>query len=440
MHIIHQTQYNKVLARIAQAPEEKPKTYKIIAEAQWVAHGDTLTPATGKLLLYLSKKGYDSSLRYGDCIIIKNKLETPPTQIDSSDFNYALWLARQNIHYQAFLLQGDYTKTTQHQANPLFAFAYRARSYFDNTLHTYLPDSNTYSVATAIVLGLRNHIDDELTDAYARTGTIHILAVSGLHVGAIYLALAGLLAWVGKRKKWAAVVKALILLCGLWLYALLTGLSPSVVRATTMFSFIAVGNAMGRKTNLFNSLAAAALFTLAIDANAIFKIGFQLSYLAVAGIGLLYTPLVNLLTPKTWLLTKIWQLLCVSFAAQVATFPLGIYYFHQFPNYFLVSNLLIVPLAMLAVYLGLLLLVVSPLPFLASLVGKAVHGVLSVNNYLAKTIEQLPFAYSSDLELSLGGVVSLYAFILFTFFWLKTKKAAYILGMLAALIAFIIFL
>ncbi len=433
-HLTRQKTYQKLLVRVLTPPQKKTKTYKVIANAVHIYSNTTQQNVTGKIVLYISKKGFDSTLTYGDYLIINNKLKPPPTAIGADSFNYAKWLSYQNIYHQVFLKAGEYIKTDKHSSNPLFQFSYTARNHFDKVLYKHLPDSSTYSVASAIILGIRNHITDDLNNAYARTGTIHILAVSGLHVGIIYIVLLLLLGGASKRK-WASFIKALLLLGGLWLYALLTGLSPSVVRASTMFSFIAMGNAMGRKTNLFNTLAAAALFTLAINANTVFQVGFQLSYLAVAGIGLFYAPLMQLLTPKTWLFTKIWQLLCVSFAAQVATFPLAIYYFHQFPNYFLFSNLFIVPLGILSVYLGLLLLLVSPLPFIAVWVGKALHLVVSANNYIAQTIESLPFAYASKLYISMGGGIAIYGSILSLFLYLKTKKAVYLICLLVLLIA-----
>lgn len=433
-HLTYTNNYQKLWVRIVSPPEEKAKTHKIVANVKQVFNGDTLHITTGKILLYLSKTGFDSTIKYGDYLLVNNTLNPPPTAIGVDSFNYAKWLSYQNIYYQGFLKTNDYIRTDKNSTNPIFSFGYDTRNYFDNILRHYLPDSNTYSVASAIILGIRNHIDDDLTQAYARTGTIHILAVSGLHVGGIYLLLALLLGIAGKRK-WAALLKVIIMLGGLWLYALITGLSPSVVRATTMFSFIAVGDAIERKTNIFNSLAAAALFTLVIDANAIFQVGFQLSYLAVAGIGLFYNPLVRLLTPRTWLFTKIWQLLCISFAAQVATAPLAIYYFHQFPNYFLISNLLIVPFGILSVYLGLLLLLTSPLAFMATWVGKTLDTVISINNFIAQQIESLPFAYTPNLYLNEWSVLVIYGSILSLFLYLKTKKPLYLICLLTLLIA-----
>lgn len=412
---------NQLLVRVISAPQEKPNTYSVEVAAQYSYADSTVSKSSGKIILYLSKNGYDSTIFYGDYLWVNKTPTSTKPPANPAEFDYSQWLSLQNVYHTAFLKQGEYSKTNLHKGNVLFAFSYKARDYFNTVLQRYLSDSSAYSVAAALVLGLRSQVDDDLTDAYARSGTIHILAVSGLHVGAIYLVLVFITTFIPK-KKWFLVARFLLFILGLWFYALLTGLSPSVVRATVMFSFIAFGDAMGRKTNLFNSLAGAALLTLCIDPKALFTVGFQLSYLAVAGIGLLYAPIHNLLSPKTWLLRKVWQLLCVSFAAQLATFPLAVYYFHQFPNYFLLSNLLIVPLAMAGVYLGLLLLIVSPAPVLASFIGKVLVFVLHAANYSAQSIEGLLFSYSSNLYFSKVAVVIVYGLILSVFIYLKTKK------------------
>jgi competence protein ComEC len=438
-HLTYKNNYSSLIVRVLSPPEEKEKTYKVTVAAAFVLKNDTLQATEGKINLYLSKHRFDSTIAYGDYLYIKNKLQKPLTAIGKDSFNYAKYLSHQNIYYQAFLNQNEYTKQKYNQANPFFAFAHHTRAYFDATLFTHLKDSNTYGVASAILLGLRNNIADEINNAYAHAGTVHILAVSGLHVGIIYFALVFLL-WLLPNQKWIKLFQTVVLLTFLWLYAMVTGFSPSVVRATIMFSFIAVGKALGRKTNLFNTLAAAALFTLAIDANALFQVGFQLSYLAVAGIGLFYQPLVLLLTPKNKLLTKIWQLLCVSFSAQIATAPLAIYYFHQFPSYFLISNILVVPLAVASVYIGLLLLLTSFLPLIPFLLGKGLHIVLFSTNFIAKTTEQLPYSYVSGLYISIWGILLIYSCLTAIYLFFKTNKATYLIYFLAALIILILLL
>lgn len=149
------------------------------------------------------------------------------------------------------------------------------------------------------------------------------------------------------------IIKLLILLLCLWSYAFITSLSPSVMRAVTMFSFIAIANVMQRQTNIYNTLAASAFLLLILEPNMVFEVGFQLSYLAVLGIVSIYPIVYPLFVFKSKWTDTLWQLNCVSIAALIATFPLGIFYFHQFPNYFLVANILVLPLIPFIIYFGL---------------------------------------------------------------------------------------
>jgi competence protein ComEC len=421
-HITNTPPQKTILVKLLQNPEGKEKTYCALAQAEWANDSNnTEQEIFGKLLIYFSKEGYDSTLTYGDYILINGNIKEPQPPLNPSEFDYKLWLANKNIYYQTFLKQGQYFKTQLSKTNFIYKLANNARTYFDEILHTYLPDSTTYSVANALILGQRNYIDDDIQDAYAHTGTIHILAVSGLHVGAIYLLLSWVLVFFDRNKilKW---FKAAIILIGLWGYAIITGLSPSVLRAATMFSFIIIGQVIGRKTNLYNSLAASALFILCFDAKALFGIGFQLSYLAVAGIGLLYYPIYKSINVKYKILNYFWQLTAVSLAAQIATFTLGIFYFHQFPNYFLLSNLVIVPLAMMAVYTGIALFAVSAIPIVAGWLGKVLHWVLYLSNSVAMQIESWPLSYTHYLYFSIAGVLLVYAAIVAFGVFITTKK------------------
>lgn len=420
-HLVNTPPQKTLLVRLLENPVEKNKTYRALAQAEWGNSDTGIVAAHGKLWIYFPKKGYDSTLAYGDYVLINGNLQTPPPPLNPYEFDYSRWLANQNIYFQVFLKQGEYSKTAVNVTNPIYKIANTARTYFNGVLQQFLPDTVTYGVAAALILGQRGDVPDELTNAYAHTGTIHVLAVSGLHVGAIYLLLGWLLLFFNRTKA-LLIFRTLIILAVLWGYAVLTGLAPSILRATVMFSFIVIGDTIGRKTNLFNSLAASALFILCVDAKTLFNIGFQLSYLAVAGIGLLYLPLYRLITLKNKIADYCWQLISVSIAAQIATFALGIFYFHQFPNYFLLSNLVIVPLSILAVYVGIILFVVSAIPFISVWVGKGLHYLLLACNKTAFGIEHWPLSYSGGLYLSLGGMLLVYLAIIALGIFIATKK------------------
>ena len=249
---------------------------------------------------------------------------------------------------------------------------------------------------------------------YSSSGAMHVLAVSGLHVGIIYLLLNSLFLFFEKFK-YGKYLKAVFLILSLWAYALLTGLSPSVLRAATMFSFIIIGSALKRQTNIYNTLAASAFVLLLYNPYILLQVGFQLSYAAVLGIVYLQPKLYKLIYTKHWLLDKIWAITTVSIAAQLATFPLDIYYFHQFPNYFLLSNLFVIPLATFIIGGGVLLFVTSVIPFFPGSLAWVVNKILMLLNFSVQWVENLPYSLSLGISITVLETIIVYTIIILFF-------------------------
>lgn len=282
-----------------------------------------------------------------------------------------------------------------------------------------------HAVLAALTLGYKNKLDEEIKHAYSNSGGMHVLAVSGLHVGIIYLVLAFLLKPLRKRK-YGNYLAVSIVITFLWFYALLTGLSPSVFRASTMFTIIAIGTLFKRNTNIYNSLAASALILLLYNPCLITEIGFQLSYLAVIGIVFFYPKIYGILHIKNKLVDNIWSLTAVSLAAQIATFPISLYYFQQFPSYFLLTNFLVIPFATILIYgtiLFLLLSFIQPLAyFFAKLLNYLVYGL----NTAVQFIESLPGSVIENINSSFMLMLLLYILIVFIAFLIAYKNKKYI--------------
>jgi competence protein ComEC len=214
-----------------------------------------------------------------------------------------------------------------------------------------------------------------------------------------------------EKIKYGNYIKAIFLIVSLWAYALLTGLSPSVLRAATMFSFIVIGSALKRETNIYNTLAASAFVLLMYDPFIIMQVGFQLSYAAVLGIVYLQPKLYNLFRPFNWLLDKIWAITTVSVAAQLATFPLGMYYFHQFPNYFLLSNLFVIPLATFIINGGILLFMISSISWISTFIAWTVNKLLIFLNLSVAWVEALPHSLSLGISISTLETLLIYSVV-----------------------------
>lgn len=290
-------------------------------------------------------------------------------------------------------------------------------------------------VVAALVLGKRELVDPELRTAYSDAGAVHILAVSGLHVGIIYLFAALVFGKLLPGNRWR-FARLMITLLVLWFYAGITGFSPSVLRAATMFSFIALGRESGRVANIYNMMAASALTLLVFNPFLLFEVGFQLSYLAVLGIVYIHPKLYPLWCAPLASLDKAWSLLVVSFAAQVGTFPLSVYYFQQFPNFFFITNLIVIPLAVVLLYGGIVSLLFSWIPYVGTSLIWCIQWVAWLLNEATAAVGALPMAVSRGVWISAGTMVLLYVLMvaLAMYYFHRVRRARwYVVGSLGLL-------
>jgi competence protein ComEC len=306
-----------------------------------------------------------------------------------------------------------------------------------NVLHENNIKEDEYAVGAALMLGYSDKLDAEILSAYSNTGALHILSVSGLHVAIVYVVFNWLLFFLDKVKH-GSILKAVILILLLWFYSALTGLSPSVLRAATMFSFIIIAKSLNRHTNIYNTLAASAFLLLTINPYLIMEVGFQLSYIAVIGIVFLQPKISRFYETDNWLLDQAWSITSVSIAAQIATFPMGLFYFHQFPNYFLLSNFIVIPISTLIIYLGIALFALAKIHFIAGYLAIAFKWSVWFLNSIVKVIEKWPYAISEGISISLFETCLLYAIIIFFLLYFIRLKALFLkLGLISVIILLI---
>ena len=401
-----------LLIRLTEPVIEKANSWQVTVEAERLV-GDSLDqPVSGRMMLYLEKDSLAAGLRYGDCLLIDNEFWEVQAPRNPGEFNYKRFLALRNIYHQAWLASGNWEKKGGNHGNLVLHWALSLREgAMESFIRNGLGDKEL-AVVSALVLGYRENLDEELQREFAGAGAMHVLCVSGLHVGIIYLVLNFLLGFLHRFKNRRVIQTSIILLL-LWFYAAMTGFSPSVLRATIMFSFVIVGMGLGRPTSVYNNLAASALLLMIIDPWIIAQVGFQMSYLAVLSIVALYPVFYELATIRNPMLEKVWALVCVSLAAQLAIGPLSLYYFHQFPNYFLITNLIAVPLAGLVIYAALGTLLFSAVPLLSFFAGKILYGLVFAMHHSVHFIEGLPFSTLSGLYISLPEMLGLLMVMLF---------------------------
>jgi competence protein ComEC len=370
------------------------------------------TKANAKIWLQLPKDVAIPFKNGREYLLQGNLSAIDESSSNSSNNSFDSWLLRNHVYHKAFakalFLHAD-DSFSQSWTQFLLSNAFHYRKKLLDKWKVEGANQEEHALFSALILGDRSGVSSETIQAFSSSGIIHLLAVSGLHVGLIYAAILFLLSRFRIFKELPSIRISFILL-GLWIYAFMTGLSPSVIRAASMFSFHAFASLLKRKVSTFNLLSTAALIMIFIKPDIIFHIGFQLSFIAVWGI-IAFEPLSSYITsflPKR--LKFIGQAAGVSCSAQVATMPFTIFYFHVFPIYFLPANLIAVPLATLITYTGLVGMFLVNIPFLNNVVIEITCFLLRALLILAQLTADLPKAvysgiYSNYLILVIGLVL-----------------------------------
>ena len=386
------------------------KIIRADATVQYVGQNDTLKPSNGRVMMTLLRHDDGSEPRAGDILIVRTRME-PITRIpDPGGFDRRSWAASRGMYHECFAGPQNWV-VTGHGWRLSDLFLGPRTRVSEWLVESGLP-LRERAMVKALVLGMRDELDGAQRDAFVRSGTIHILAVSGTHVGFIYLMLLFMFHWLGGGHK-ARLVRGLIILVALWCYAGLTGGSPSVLRATIMFTLFTLAGMSRQRASPLNSLFAAAFILLVWDPHMLVEIGFQLSFLAVLGIILFHAPIQRKWIPDNVWVGRIWTLSVMSIAAQLLTTPLTLYFFKAFPTYFLPANLFVVTAAGFAVYGAVGMLVIFRIPFLGPLVAFFLMVLLMAVGHVTEFFSGLPGAYPA-VRIGIPEVFVLYALVIST--------------------------
>ncbi|MEI8085479.1 MAG: ComEC/Rec2 family competence protein [Paludibacter sp.] len=414
------------------APIEKTKSYLCKVEVQQYFDSTTSTSAHGNAVLYFQKDSAASKLLFGDRLLIETEFSPPEKAQNPDGFNYAAYLKRQGIGATSYISADSWKLTGNNPAFSIQREADKCRNYLLNVYREFKIEGNEFAVLAALTLGFTDDLQPDLLKSYSATGAMHILSVSGMHVGVVYVVMAFLLSFLNKNQR-SKVLKTILIAVFLWGYAFLTGLSPAVIRATLMFSFVAIATCFERKSQIYNTIFMSILVMLLYNPNFLFDVGFQLSYSAVLSI-IFFQPIVTkLYYPKSKIAKLGWELFSVSIAAQLGTTPFTLYYFQQFPNYFLLTNLVAIPLSSVVIYLAMGLLMVSFIPYLSVAVAFLLKWSLWLLNFLIVWIQHLPYSIahiSMDFKQMLVAFVAIICFSAYLF----TKKFSTLFFGLAALL------
>ena len=424
---------------ISAQPEERAKTYRVeleIRRGKWpLAKTNTQTdtsnsiagawhPLSGRVIVYLDKTNLPIP-HYGEVWLVNGSPRPIDPPLNPDEFDYKRYLSYRSIYHQQYLRPWQRQILGIAPPNPITNVAASVNRWADSVFTNRVGSRAEYAIVNAMILGIRDDLDTELYRAYSAAGAVHILSVSGLHVGILFQVLTFMLGFLAKNPR-GKLLMAGLQLGILWFYALVTGFSPPVLRSAGMFTVVILARAFSRQQQLPNTLGASAFFILCFDPYALFSAGFQLSYLAVAGIGTWHSSLYQSVTFRNKWINKLWELTAVALVAQLITFPLGVFYFHQFPTYFLLSNPIVLVLSELLLPLAMATLALSWVPYLSDGLGWCLQKLALLLNYSVSHVSQLPGAAWDGLWMSPVSLLLTYALIFLAVALLLTRNRVYI--------------
>ena len=370
----------------------------------------------GKLILNIPKESAIVDLKIGSHlgvkgIIYKNKNPTNPNL-----FDYGKYLENQEIYAQIYAKQSQ-IKMGNYEAGLWAGFSNFRETIISNLEHSAI-SKEELNVLNALILGQQQDISPEVLKDYQYAGAVHVLSVSGLHVGFLLLFINFLLKPIGNSKK-GSLLKLFIVVLSLWSFAVLTGLSPSIVRSATMFSFLAIGLHLRRTVNIYHTLLVSMLLILLFKPSFLFDVGFQLSYLALFFILWLQPILSEVWQPKNKITNYFWDIITVSFAAQIGAMPLSIYYFHQFQGLFFVTNLLILPLLGVIMAVGVLAVLIATFHSVPYFISKSIEFLISFLNAIIHWVASFDVFVFRNISFSKEMLWSSYLVIILIILWIK---------------------
>jgi len=413
-------QADYLLVKINNEPKLNGDLLRFTATVECNVTNGKTSPASGNLLITI-KDSAANGLYYGDELLVPANYHPVDPPFNPAEFNYKQYLVNQNIHYQEFLYPHQYYILSRNNGNGFIIYSLRLGQRLVEKFKHHIRSPEAISVASTLILGYKADLSNEVLQAYSKTGTIHVLSVSGAHVAILFLLLNFALGFLD-RFRYGKTIKAILIIILIWYYSLLTGFSPAVCRAAVMISMIIIGKTYSRYINTLNILAISAFFLLLYDPFFILDVGFQLSYLAVAGLVILQPIVYKWMDIENKWGDKLWAACSISIAAQVITFPLSAFYFHQFPVYFLISNLFIIIPSEIILAAGIFYLILPDIPYISSTLGWILEKSILLMNKVLAAIEHFPYSGINKIWITSSEYLLLYVIIICIFCFLYDRK------------------
>ena len=372
---------------------------------------------TGRILLNIQKDSLNPPFEIGTHLQINGNLYKSGPPKNPNQFDYGNYLENKQIYAQVYADASEISIGSNIEKD-IWYYTSELRTKIIRNLEKNNFNKTELNVAIALILGQQQDISPDIIKDYQFAGAVHILSVSGLHIGFILLFVTFLLKPFPNTRR-GSFFKLIIILFSLFSFGFIAGLAPSVLRSVTMFSFVAIGMYLRRSTNIFHTLLVSMLLILLFQPSFLFDVGFQLSYLALFFILWLQPLLAQLWLPENIIFKYFWDILTVSFAAQIGTLPLSIYYFHQFPGLFFVTNLVIIPFLSVIMALGVLVMVLSAFDFVPVFLSKSLEWSIYILNKIINSIASLEQFIFRDIPFNWQLLLSLYLLFIATIIWFK---------------------
>jgi competence protein ComEC len=380
----------------------------------------------GKIILNIRKDSVLPTVEIGSHLMVNGSFYKNRKPNNPNQFDYGKYLENQQIYAQI------YADTADIKINPIVDksishYASKLRNRIIQNLEKNNFNKTELSVVIALILGQQQDISQEVIRDYQYAGAVHVLSVSGLHVGCILLFVTFLLTPIPNTKR-GSIIKLVLVILSLWIFGILAGLAPSVVRSVTMFSFVAIGMFLRRSINIYNTLLVSALLILLVKPSFLFDIGFQLSYVALFFIVWLQPLLTSIWTPENKIVKYFWDIITVSFAAQIGTFPLSIYYFHQFPGLFFITNIVILPGLSVILGIGVIVMILAAFNVVWVPLMKLLEWSIWLLNKIISWVASFEDFIFKDLSLNSYMMWCWYLVIIGIILWFKKptfKKLAF---------------
>ncbi len=421
---------------IIETPLEKPKSITCKVRVDALYDSTQFVQIREYALVYIAKDSASLCLKKGDVVLLRSVFTRPSKALNPKGFDYASYLLSKGITATAYVGSENWKVLSHNRKFSIKSLTEVSRNKLLEIYHTLNLGKDEFAVLAALTLGYKDAIDPDLREDFSHSGAMHILAVSGLHVGVIYLILNFIFSLVFKSSRWN-FLRTFLIVCLLWVYAFITGLPPSVIRSATMFSLVAIGSSLERKSQIYNTISVSAFIILLQNPNYLFDVGFQLSYCAVLSIVYFQPQIAKWIYVKNKFLRAVWDLTAVSLAAQLGTLPLALYYFHQFPNYFLLTNYIAIPLATFIIYVAVLFLSFCWLSWLAWIPAFVLKWLLWILNQSVAFIHDLPHAISI-FYINLWQMILLFAVLILASCYVENKKYWSLSAFLSLVLIFIL--